>query len=145
MRYTKTLQAAVISDTNAGISPQECSKKYNLPISVVLKWSNIKTSEQRAKEIAVRKYQVEVSDAEAEVVNKITQYLSPDLSDNEYLTACEKISKELYNLVSNVVKKERDLNPHEDPKDNLEIIQEIVDKWLQNKELEKYSHIISDK
>lgn len=141
MRYTKDLQSQVIKEIENGISPSECAEKYNVPLAVIIKWGNIETTEQRAKEIALRKYQEEVSDFESQIFNQISPRLNPNISDTEYLRLSTKVSNMLYSLVSQVVKKERDINPHEDKKSNGELILEIAKKWTSNKLIAKYSEL----
>lgn len=139
MRYTKELQAQVCKDIKQGYTAQECSEKYNLPVSVILKWNNLHIPEQRAKEIALRKYQVEVSSAEADLTNKLADVFDPDMTDDEYFEACDKISKTLYSLVSEVVRQERDLNQKtDDEKNDAQIIVEITNKWKDNKFIKAY-------
>lgn len=140
MRYTKELQAKVCKEIKRGSTPQACATKYNLPVAVILKWNNLSIPEQRAKEIAIRKYQVEVSTAEADLMNKIGNVLDPEVTDDDYLDACTKASKVFYSLVSEVVKKERDLNQKtDDTKDDAQIIMEITDRWKDNKFLKAFS------
>ena len=139
MRYTKELQANVCDDIRYGLSPQQCAEKYNIPISVVIKWNGLEISEQRAAEIAIRKYQVEVSNTEADIINRLSKYLDPDMPDDELFKICDFVTKFIYKLVANVVKKERQLNPHEDPKSDAEIIIEIANKWKDNKFIKVYS------
>lgn len=139
MRYTKELQANVCDDIQYGLTPQQCAEKYNIPVSVVIKWNGLEISEQRAAEIAIRKYQVEVSNTEADITDSLDKYLDPDMSDDEFFKICDLVTKPLYKLVASVVKKERQLNPHEDPKSDAEIIIEIANKWKDNKFIKVYS------
>lgn len=141
MRYTKDLQSKVKQEIDNGCSANECAERYGLPIAVILKWGNIETSEQRAKEIALRKYQEEVSDFESQIFNQISPRLNPDISDTEYLRLSNKVSGMLYSLVSQVVKKERDINPHEDKKTNGEVILELTKKWTSNLMIKKYGEL----
>ena len=133
MRYTKELQANVCEDIKNGLTPQECSQKYDVPVSVIIKWNNLEISAQRAAEIALRKYQVEVCDTEAIITDRLGEVLDADISDDEYFKLCDSISKTLYKLVADVVTKERQLNPHEEKKSDAEIIIEIANKWKDNK------------
>ena len=139
MRYTKELQANVCEDIQYGLTPQQCAEKYGVPVSVVIKWNGLEMTEQRAAEIALRKYQVEVSNAEADITDSLGEYFDPDMSDDDYFRACEMVGKKLYKLVAEVVKKERQLNPHEDPKPDSEIIIEITNKWKNNQFIKKYA------
>ena len=139
MRYTKEVQANVCEDIQYGLTPQQCAEKYNVPLSVVIKWNGLEMTEQRAAEIAIRKYQEEVSNAEADLTDRLGEYFNPGMSDDDYFKACELVGKKLYKLVAEVVKKERQLNPHEDPKSDSEIIIEITNKWKDNKFIKKYS------
>lgn len=139
MRYTKELQANVCEDIQYGLTPQECADKYNIPLSVVVKWNGLEVSEQRAAEIALRKYQVEVSNAEADITDKLDRYIDPDISDDDFFKVCEIITKPLYKLVADVVKKERQLNPKEEPRPDSEIIIEITNKWNNNHFIKKYA------
>ena len=139
MRYTKGLQEDVCKDIKSGLTPQECAKKYDIPVSVVIKWNGLEVTEQRAAEIALRKYQVEVSGTETDITNKIDEYLDPDISDDDFDKVCNNISTLLYKLVANVVKKERQLNPHEDPKSDAEVIIEITNRWKDNNFIKKYA------
>lgn len=139
MRYTKELQANVCEDIQYGLTPQQCAEKYNVPVSVVIKWNGLDITEQRAAEIALRKYQQEVSNTEADITDHIGEYLDPDMTDEEYFRVCDLITKPLYRLVADVVKKERQLNPHEDPKPDAQIIIEITNKWKDNKFIKMYS------
>ena len=139
MRYTKELQENVCKDIKYGFTPQQCADKYGIPVSVVIKWNGLEVTEQRAAEIAVRKYQVEVEETETEITNKIDEYLDPDISDDDFEKVCKNISKPLYKLVANVVKKERQLNPHEDPKSDAEVILEITERWKDNKFVKRYA------
>ena len=138
MRYTKELQANVCEDIQFGLTPQQCAEKYNVPLSVVIKWNGLEISEQRAAEIALRKYQAEVSNTEADITNRLEEYLDPDMSDEEYFELCNKVSKPLYKLVAEVVKKERQLNPKEDPKPDAQVIIEITNKWNSNSFIRMY-------
>ena len=139
MRYTKELQKAVCEDIQYGLTPQQCADKYNLPISIVIKWNGLEVTEQRAAEIALRKYQVEVSNTEADITDKLDYYLDPDMSDEDFFKVCDIITKPLYKLVAEVVKKERQLNPREEPKSDAQLIIEIANKWKDNKFIKLYS------
>ena len=139
MRYTKEVQANVCEDIQYGLTPQQCAEKYNVPLSVVIKWNGLEMTEQRAAEIASRKYQEEVSNAEADLTDRLGEYFNPEMSDDDYFKACELVGKKLYKLVAEVVKKERQLNPHEDTKSDSEIIIEITNKWKDNKFIKKYA------
>jgi hypothetical protein len=108
-------------------------------VAVVIKWNGLEMTEQRAAEIALRKYQVEVSNMEADITDRLGEYFNPNMTDDDYFQACEMVGKKLYKLVAEVVKKERQLNPHEDPKSDPEIIIEITNKWKDNKFIKKYS------
>lgn len=138
MRYTKELQTKVCQDIKLGLSPQQCSDIYNVPISVIIKWNNLEISAQRAAEIALRKYQVEVSDTEAIITDRFSSVLSKDVSDDEYFRLCDSVSKTLYKLVADVVTKERQLNPREEPKSDAQIIIEITNKWKDNSFIKVY-------
>lgn len=133
MRYTKELQASVCADIKSGISPNECSEKYNIPVNVILKWNNLDVPVQRAREIALRKYQSEVSEAEASLIGKLSGHFSSDISDDDFIKVEAEVSKTLFALAGDIVKKERELNPHEDPPSDAEIITEIVKRWNENK------------
>lgn len=139
MRYTKQLQADVCEDIQFGLTPQQCAEKYGIPVSVIIKWNGLEMTEQRAAEIALRKYQVEVSNTEADITDKLGEFLNPNMSDDDYFKACEIVTKNLYNLVAEVVKKERQMNPHEDPKPDAQIIIEITNKWKDNKFIKQYA------
>lgn len=139
MRYTKELQANVCEDIQYGLTPQQCAEKYNVPVSVVIKWNGLDITEQRAAEIAIRQYQQEVSNTEAEITDNLGESLDPNMSDEEYFKVCDMVTKSLYRLVADVVKKERRLNPHEDPKPDAQIIIEITNKWKDNKFIKMYS------
>ncbi len=141
MRYTKDLQAQVCKEIKLGSTAKDCAEKYGLPVSVILKWTNLSISEQRAKEIALRKYQVQVSEAEADLTNKLADAFDPDMSDDEYFNACDTVSKTLYSLVSEVVRQERDLNQKSDVEDDsdAQIIVEITNKWKDNKFIRMFS------
>lgn len=139
MRYTKELQANVCKDIEQGLTPQQCSEKYNVPISVIIKWNNLEVSEQRAAEIALRKYQVEVCDTEAIITDSLSDVLNKDISDDAYFKLCDNVSKTLYKLVADVVTKERQLNPREEKKSDAEIIIEIANKWKDNKFIKVYA------
>ena len=139
MRYTKELQANVCEDIANGVTPQECSQKYNVPVSVIIKWNNLEIPAQRAAEIALRKYQVEVCDTEAIITDRLSEVLDADISDDEYFRLCDSVSKTLYKLVADVVTKERQLNPHEEKKPDAEIIIEIANKWKDNKFIKVYA------
>lgn len=137
MRYTKEMQANVCKDINEGLSPEECSEKYGVPLSVIIKWNNLEMTAQRAAEIALRKYQVEVSETEAIITDGLSDVLSPEVSDEDYFELCDRVSKLLYKLVADVVSKERKLNPREE-KTDAEIIIEITNKWKDNKYIKMY-------
>lgn len=139
LRYTKQLQADVCSDIKYGLSPQECAAKHGIPVSVVLKWNDLNIPAQRAKEIALRKYQADVSETEAELADRLSAYFDRNVNDDEYLKLCEAISATLFSLVSEIVKKERNLNPHEDPQTDAEIIAEITSKWNGNNFLKRFA------
>ncbi len=140
MRYTKELQSNVCDDIKYGLTPQQCAEKYNIPVSVVIKWNGLEISEQRAAEIALRKYQSEVSEAEAVISQKLSRYLDPCISDDDFIKACANVTKPLYKLVAEVVKKERKLNPvNEESKPDATIIIEITNKWTENKFIKMYS------
>ena len=139
MRYTKELQKNVCEDIQYGLTPQQCADKYGLPVSIVIKWNGLEVTEQRAAEIALRKYQVEVSNTEADITDKLDYYLDPDMSDEDFFKVCDIITKPLYKLVAEVVKKERQLNPREEPKSDAQIIIEIANKWKDNKFIKMYA------
>ena len=139
MRYTKELQKNVCEDIQYGLTPQQCADKYGLPVSIVIKWNGLEVTEQRAAEIALRKYQGEVSNTEADITDKLDYYLDPDMSDEDFFKVCDIITKPLYKLVAEVVKKERPLNPREEPKSDAQIINEIANKWKDNKFIKMYS------
>ena len=141
MRYTKELQENVCNDIKYGLKPQECADKYKIPVSVIMKWNNLNMTEKKASEIALRKYQVEVSNAEEAITNKLTNYLDPDISDEDFFKICEIINKPLYIMAAEIVKKERELNPKEDTPLDSEIISEITDKWVNNTNLKKYARL----
>lgn len=138
MRYTKEVQDNVKSDIKSGLSASECSKKYNLPISVILKWNNINTSDQRAKEIALRKYQEIVSQSETKITDEVSENLKESISDDDYLDMCDRISGLLYKMASEIIKKERDLNQKDDIYDG-EIIMEITERWNKNSFIKSYA------
>lgn len=135
MRYTKELQANVCEDIKAGLSVNECASKYDVPVSVVLKWNNLDIPVERAKEIAIRKYQVEVGETEADLTEKLAKYFDEDISDDDYIAACDKVSKSLFSLASKIIKKERDLNqvPDNGKQSDAQIIVEITNRWKDNK------------
>jgi len=133
LRYSKELQANVCKDVSNGVSPADCAKKYGIPIGLVVRWNGLEVSEQRASEIALRKYQVEVSETEAVITDKISNYLSKNISDDEYFRICDSVSKMLYKLVASVIQKERQLNPSKDKKTDVEIIADLTMKWRNNK------------
>lgn len=139
MRYTKELQKNVCEDIQYGLTPQQCADKYGLPVSIVIKWNGLEVTEQRAAEIALRKYQVEVSNTEADITDKLDYYLDPDMSDEDFFKVCDIITKPLYKLVAEVVKKERQLNPREESKSDAQIIIEIANKWKDNKFIKMYA------
>ncbi len=145
MRYTKELQSNVCEDIKYGLTPQQCADKYNLPVSVIIKWNNLDFTEERAKEVALRKYQVEVTDMEIDLSNKLDQYLDKDISDDDYFDLSDRISKSLYNLVAQVLKKERNLNPSKEDEEQIAInlieikqIKKISDIWINNQFIKKY-------
>lgn len=138
MRYTKELQDNVKTDINRGLSAEECSKKYDIPVSVILRWNNINTTDQRAKEIALRKYQENISSTEINLTNRISKSLKDDVSDDEYLELCDKISGELYSMAAEIIKQERDLNQKRNIYDG-EILLEITDRWNNNDSIKKFS------
>ena len=138
MRYTKELQSNVCSDIKHGLSPQECAGKYGIPVSVILKWNDLGIPAQRAKEIALRKYQAEVSKAEADISDRLSDCLRSDIDDEKYIKVCDKISGTLFSLAAEIVRKERNLNPHEDPPTDAEIIIGLTSKWNGNRFLKKY-------
>lgn len=139
MRYTKELQKNVCEDIQYGLTPQQCADKYGIPVSVVIKWNGLDITEQRAAEIALRKYQQEVSNTEADITDNLGENLDPDMTDEEYFKICEMVTKSLYKLVAKVVKKERQLNPHDDPKPDGQIIIEITNKWKNNRFIKMYA------
>lgn len=138
MRYSKEMQANACADIKSGLSLSECAEKYSVPVSVIMKWNNLSIPEERAKEIALRKYQVEVSECEADLSSKLSAYFRPEMSDDSYIKVCSKISNLLFGLTAKIVKKERDLNPKDDEKTNGEILVEIANKWNNNKFIKKY-------
>ncbi len=138
MRYTKELQENVRVDIKRGMSPNSCSEKYGIPVSVVLRWNNINTSQQRAKEIALRKYQDTVSLTETKLEEKISKNLKDSISDDEYLKMCDKISESLYNMASEIIKEERDLNQKQDIYDG-QVIMEITNRWSNNNFITRYA------
>ena len=95
-------------------------------------------TEQRAAEIAIRKYQVEVSNTEADISSRLDEYLDPDISDEELFRIDSMISKKLFKLVADVVKKERELRPQEEKKSDAQVIIEITNKWKDNKFIRMY-------
>ena len=139
MRYTKELQKNVCNDIQFGLTPAQCAEKYGVPVSVVIKWNGLEMTEQRAAEIAIRKYQVEVSNAEADISSRLDEYLDPDISDEELFKIDNMISKKLFKLVADVVKKERELKPQEEKKSDAQIIIEITNRWKDNKFIKMYS------
>lgn len=139
MRYTKELQQCVCDDIKLGFTPQECAEKYDLPVNVIIKWNGLEITEQQAAEIALRKYQSEVSSAETDITDKIDKYLDRNMDDDDFFKVCDIVSKNLYKLVANVVKKERQLNPREEPMSDAQIIISITNKWKGNKFLERYN------
>lgn len=139
MRYTKDLQANVCNDIQNGMTPQQCAEKWNVPVSVIIKWNNLEVPVQRAAEIALRKYQAEVSETEALITEELGDYFSTEVSDDDYFKLCNKVSKKLYKLVADVVTKERQLNPHTDRPSDGQIIIEITNKWKDNKFIKMYS------
>ena len=138
MRYTKELQKNVCNDIQFGLTPVQCAKKYGVPVSVVIKWNGLEMTEQRAAEIAIRKYQVEVSNTEADISSRLDEYLDPDISDEELFRIDSMISKKLFKLVADVVKKERELKPQEEKKSDAQVIIEITNKWKDNKFIRMY-------
>lgn len=141
MRYTKQLQADVKKEIANGMSAQDCAKKHGIPLSVVVKWNDLKVPVQRANEIAVRKYQTEVLDTETAIDRCVVGIIRPDISDESYLKTCENISKKLFELVSKVVSKERELNPHIEKFDS-DVIDEITQKWANNQFIKRYKELI---
>lgn len=132
MRYTKELQEKVCDEINQGVSPEECARKHGLSADVVIKWTKVNLTAQRAAEVAVRKYQTEVTAAECEITNEVSPLLDTEIDDKDYLKMCEKITKSLYGLVSNVVIKERDINISQKSSRETAAILKIADKWRQN-------------
>lgn len=142
MRYTKDLQINVCSDLQNGLSVTECSKRYNIPTEVVQKWGSLDFSEERAKEIALRKYINEVEDTDNEITGKINLVVNPEISDNDWDGVCLNVQKSLLSLVSKVVRKERNLNPESfDAISDEQIIQNIVDKWKDNPIIPYYEKV----
>ena len=139
MRYTKELQKNVCNDISFGLTPAQCAAKYGVPVSVVIKWNGLEMTEQRAAEIAIRKYQAEVSSTEADISSRLDEYLAPDISDEELFKIDGMISKKLFKLVADVVKKERELRPQEERKSDAQIIIEIANKWKDNKFVKMYT------
>lgn len=141
MRYTKQLQAEVKAEISKGATAQECSEKYGVPVSIIVKWNDLKVPVQRANEIAVRKYQSEVLETETAIDSCVVGIIRPDISDESYLKTCENISKKLFELVSKVVSKERELNPHIEKFDS-DVIDEITQKWANNQFIKRYKELI---
>lgn len=123
------------------MSVNECASKYDVPVSVVLKWNNLDIPVERAKEIALRKYQVEVGEAEADLTEKLAKYFNDNISDEEYLAVCDKVSKALFSLASKIVKKERDLSqvPDNGKYSDAKIVVEITNKWKDNKFIKMFA------
>ena len=139
MRYTKEIQKEICVKISEGYSVEECSRKYNIPVSVILKWTNTDVSDQDLKTTAVRKYQSEVSEIEARVMGKISEYMVDNLSDDEFVKLSNGVSKELYNLVAGIIRKERYVHSSTPAADENQIIQEIVKKWISNPFLKNYN------
>lgn len=141
MRYTKELQTNVCNDIKEGVSVNECASKYDIPVSVILKWNNLDIPVERAKEIAIRKYQVEVGETEADLTEKLANYFDKNISDDDYLSACDKVSKSLFALASKIIKKERDLSqvPDNGKQSDAQIVVEITNRWKDNKFIRMYA------
>ena len=132
MRYTKELQKKVCTDIDKGISPEECAEKYGLSSDVVIKWTKLNLTTQRAAEISIRKYQTEVSETECEIINEVSSMLDAKIKDSDYLRLCENVTKSLYRLVSNVVIKERDINIRQESSRETMVLLKIADTWNSN-------------
>lgn len=142
MRYTKGLQTKVCSDLKKGVTVSECSSKYNIPSEVVQKWGCLDFSEERAKEIALRKYINEVEDADSEITGKVNIVVDQNISDKKWDEVCLDVQKSLLSLVAKVVKKERNLNPGSfDSLSDEQIINNIVDKWKNNPIMPYYEKV----
>ena len=138
MRYTKEVQSNVCKDIQFGLTPQQCSDKYGVPVSVIIRWNNLEMPAQRAAEIALRKYQSEVSGAEARIMDAFSECLDPDVSDEMLFRAEESLSRMLFRLVADVVSKERRLNPQRDKPSDAQVIIEITNRWKDNRFLRMY-------
>lgn len=140
MRYTKELQSSVCKEVKEGMNPVKCAESHGLPLSIVMKWSGIEFPSERAKEIALRKYQPEITDSEIKTVRRLEKFLPKDMADDDYVAVCKAVSKTSCELVTEIVRQERNLNPHDEPLD-CEIIAEITRKWNSNKFIEKYKDL----
>lgn len=139
MRYTKALQKKVYEEIKNGVSPAKCSEDYGIPMPIIIRWAGLDLTEQRAKEIAIRKYQPEVSEAEAEITGTFSAHLSQSISDADYLGICRKVSKSLYSLTADIIRRERRMAPPEEPEADGKRIIEIAEKWRENPFIQKYS------
>lgn len=149
MRYTKDVQQKICFKIEQGYSVEECARLYNVPASVILKWTRQDISEQEIKVSALRKYQPEVSEIEARLMGKISAYMTDDLSDDDFVGISNGVSKELYNLATNIIKKERTsisapvaVIKVETPKEEEKIL-DIVRNWTSNPFMKKYSQSFS--
>lgn len=139
MRYTKALQKKVYEEIKKGVSPDKCSRDYGVPVAIIVKWAGLDLTEQRAREIAVRKYQPEVSETEAEITGTFSVHLCEDISDADYLGVCRKVSKSLYALVADVIRHERQMDIPEEQEPDGEKIMKITEKWRENPFIQEYS------
>lgn len=139
MRYTKELQKKVCGEIDGGMPPRECAERNNIPVELVVKWTNLDVTEQRAGEIAIRKYQPEVTETEAEITGSMSEHIDMNISDSAYLGLCKRISKSLYGLVSKVVRKERHMLPAAKKQSDGAKIFDITEKWRANPFIRKYA------
>ena len=142
MRYTKELQKSVCSELDKGATASDCSKKYGIPQDVVVRWGSLDMTEQKAREIALRKYIDEITLAGDKITSDVSEIADEDVSDRKWDDVCTGVQKTLLNLTAEVVKKERNLNPEiTAEKTDSQIIDEIVEKWKDNPFLSYYQNI----
>lgn len=110
MRYTNDIQIAAMRDINAGDSIVDVSKRYGIPSKVLQKWVGISFSDQKAKAVTLQHYAKDIADFEAVIEEKLTLNVSRDISDKQWFDLCETVNGTMYNLVTKVVKKERNIN-----------------------------------
>ena len=104
MRYSLDLQQKIISDSDF-LTPEELSKKYSIPVSLIDQWLKLKISEEKFKYSVRQKFYNIIPPTEAAIEVIFSKFVSPCITDKEWDICSQKVSKVLIDFAYKVYEK----------------------------------------